>query len=361
MSSAHLSQQQDRRPSPATSRCPACNDGTVRAVRCALLSLVVASAVAIAAPIPLPSSPLDGGWTQRRADLTAQIPPPRGLIAVDFEVQDPGGVVVSNVRQSASPTSSSLTSTTVSLPDAGFFTWRTRGLDDAGTSAWTPAFPPGPSPSLPAPPPPFPPRPSRSEATAARTRTSRTCPRRRLAGAATPGPPRPPSSSPAATRTRASGSWSAMAPRCPCRPASKKARSTGRGGHLVHHRAGDHRHRRVASVDPLARRRGLAAARDDGQREHQRRSPHHRRRGAVRAVEAHHRLQHDRRAVAARGARVGPPASAEWAGGDSNPYSLRNQILSLARLPVTPPARVEPAAYKEKRPALFRVTGRFSL
>lgn len=41
-----------------------------------------------------------------------------------------------------------------------------------------------------------------------------------------------------------------MAPRCPCRPASKKARSTGRGGHLVHHRAGDHRRRRVASVDP---------------------------------------------------------------------------------------------------------------
>lgn len=112
----------------------------MRAVRCALLSLVVASAVAIAAPIPQPSSPLDGGWTQRRADLTAQIPPPRGLIAVDFEVQDPGGIVVSNVRQSTTPTSSSLTSTTVSLPDAGFFTWRTRGLDDAGTSAWSGAL-----------------------------------------------------------------------------------------------------------------------------------------------------------------------------------------------------------------------------
>lgn len=54
-----------------------------------------------------------------------------------IEVQDPAGLVVSAATASPSTTSDLVSVSPPPLPDAGFFTWRTQGLDDAGVSAWS--------------------------------------------------------------------------------------------------------------------------------------------------------------------------------------------------------------------------------
>ncbi len=103
------------------------------------LFVVVASAARAVPPVPTLATPLDGGWTQRTPSLVARMLPgiPPDVKAFGFEVQDPSGTVA---WQRDEPTG--LATTTVSsgraLPDAGFFTWRVRGIDDAGVvSAWS--------------------------------------------------------------------------------------------------------------------------------------------------------------------------------------------------------------------------------
>lgn len=46
--------------------------------------------------------------------------------------------------------------------------------------------------------------------------------------------------------------------------------------------------------------------------------------------------------------------AAWWTGGDLNPYSLRNQLLRLARLPVSPPVRRMHATLDGLRGADFK-------
>lgn len=95
--------------------------------------------VARAVPVPVMDLPFDGGWASRRADLRVILAPttPLDVTATQFEVNDPGATAVYRGFEPRSGTGTH-THTTAALPDAGFFTWRARGVDDAGTfSAWT--------------------------------------------------------------------------------------------------------------------------------------------------------------------------------------------------------------------------------
>ena len=51
-----------------------------------------------------------------------------------------------------------------------------------------------------------------------------------------------------------------------------------------------------------------------------------------------------------------PSEEMECRGGDSNPYSLRNQILSLARLPISPPRQLHFNAARSLGASVIRAT-----
>ncbi|MDP1821756.1 MAG: hypothetical protein Q8L48_00870 [Archangium sp.] len=83
--------------------------------------------------------PFDGGWAARRANLSVVIAPttPLDVTSTEFEVSNPGGTVVYSGWEPRSG-SGTHTHTTAPLPDAGFYSWRARGVDDAGVvSGWS--------------------------------------------------------------------------------------------------------------------------------------------------------------------------------------------------------------------------------
>lgn len=95
--------------------------------------------VARAVPVPVMDVPFDGGWVARRAELSVILPPttPSDVTATQFEVTDPGASIVYS-GFAPRDGNGTHTHTTAPLPDAGFFIWRARGVDDAGTfSGWT--------------------------------------------------------------------------------------------------------------------------------------------------------------------------------------------------------------------------------
>lgn len=107
--------------------------------RLTLAALLVAAPAWSAPGVPAPVAPLDGGWCARVCELTYRFSPftPETVAAV-LEVRDgvSGAVVATRTEAISTPPTDEWT--TPSLPDAGFFTWRVRGLDDAGAlSTWS--------------------------------------------------------------------------------------------------------------------------------------------------------------------------------------------------------------------------------
>ncbi|MFO0599810.1 MAG: hypothetical protein U0228_31165 [Myxococcaceae bacterium] len=106
--------------------------------RGALASLVLLGSAALATPgTPVLDAPIDGGWCARACSVGWHFAPVAQTVATGIEVTDDQGAAVASTTASLQvPPDDSWT--TPALPDAGFFSWRVRGIDDAGTmSAWS--------------------------------------------------------------------------------------------------------------------------------------------------------------------------------------------------------------------------------
>lgn len=104
------------------------------------LWLVLGASALAAPPVPITSSPVDGGWAQRAAALDGKLLPgiPADVTAFEFETQAPLGALTWSGVAPRSTSATVITGTTAPLPDAGLHFWRVRSIDDAGVvSAWS--------------------------------------------------------------------------------------------------------------------------------------------------------------------------------------------------------------------------------
>lgn len=91
--------------------------------------------------VPRPIGPSDGGWCARACELSWTFSPlTPETVAAELELYtEQGALVLTHVDALLTPPGDEWT--TPALPDAGFFTWRVRGIDDAGAvSTWSNDF-----------------------------------------------------------------------------------------------------------------------------------------------------------------------------------------------------------------------------
>lgn len=102
-------------------------------------ALIITSLAFAAPPIPTLNSPIDGGWAARRPPIEYSLPVNTSpeTIGAEFHFVDELGNDA-GLMFSARSGVGTQTFTGPQLPDAGFYVWRGRGLDDAGlASAWS--------------------------------------------------------------------------------------------------------------------------------------------------------------------------------------------------------------------------------